>query len=180
MKKWILVIIVVLFSCNSHKDYSFQEFSFMPQIYPYVDTIYASHHNNIPFYTLGQSDMYKLIFYVYGDCSSCVAKIADYQNYVKYNNHVLKNVQCIVIMYTENIEVLEYNLEKINNTIPIYIDTLKIFSSFNSAPFDESHILLLDNRNKIIYSSIEEDDIGVNHFRKVKKMLKKHKLSNIN
>ncbi len=180
MRKYIFIIVTALISCNSHNDYSFQEFSFMPQIYPYVDTIYAKHHNNLPFYTLGQREMYKLIFYVYGDCSSCIAKIVDYQDYVKCNNNLLNNVQSVVILYTENIEVLEYNLEKINNTLPLYIDTLKIFSSYNNASFDESHILLLDSRNKIIYSSIEADDNDVNHFRKIKKILNLHKSSNIN
>jgi homoserine O-acetyltransferase len=135
----------------------------MPQIYPYVDTIYASHHNNIPFYTLGHTDVYKLIFYVYGDCSSCVAKISDFQDYVDRNSLLLKDVLCAVILYTENIEVLGYNLEKISNTLPLYIDTLKIFSSYNSAPFNESHIMLLNDSNKIIYSSIEANEIGVNH-----------------
>lgn len=180
MRKYILIIVAAFVSCNSHKDYSFQEFSFMPQIYPYVDTIYANHNNNIPFYTLGQTDVYKLILYVYGDCSSCVAKISGFQDYVDRNGFLLKDVLCSVILYTENIEVLGYNLEKISNTLPLYIDTLKIFSSYNSAPFDESHIMLLNDSNNIIYSSIEDNEIGVNHLRKVKNMLTMHKLFNIN
>lgn len=177
MRKWIIMIIVVLFSCNPHENY--QEFSFMPQIYPYIDTIYAKHNNNTPFFNLGQSNMYKLVFYVYGDCSSCIAKIVDYQEFVEKNG-LLKEAHCVVILYTENIDVLGYNLEKISNALPLYIDTMKIFSSYNGVPFDESNLLLMNDKNEIIYSSIEADGTDVNHFRRIRNMLRKQDILIIN
>lgn len=47
--------------------------------------------------------MHMIIFYVYGDCSSCVAKISDFQDYVHLNDFLLKDVLYAMILVTENI-----------------------------------------------------------------------------
>lgn len=171
----VALIVYVIVSCNSNITVEYQEFSFMPEIYPYTDTVYAEHHNEMPFYNLGQIDKPKLIFYTYGDCSSCFSKIINWQKFVKDNFRLLENVEYAIVIYTERVEILEYNLEKIDNSIPLYIDTLQAFSNYNNTVVEESLIILLSNENRIMYSTLK-NETDIKNFNQILKHLKKIQL----
>lgn len=167
-----LVLVVSLLSCGVNGGTDKIEVSFIPDIYPYIDTIYANHHNNVPFFTFGQKKSDKLIFYTYGDCSSCFAKIIEWQNFVKANRDILSGVECALVLYSENVEILEFNLEKIDNSLPVYIDTSKTFSTYNNLPVVDSYMMLLDENNISVYSSANSNYSEKYHLKKLFNSLK--------
>lgn len=156
----------LLASCSFNKDESI-ELSFMPDIYPYTDTVYASHYNNLPFYEFGQQKSSKLIFYVSGDCSSCFSRIVKWQKYLKTNELFFSDVAKAIVIETEQLPKLEYNLEKIENTIPIYIDTLNSFRTFNNLCVINSSSIFISHDNKILAYNVEEMS-----FKKIKSLSK--------
>lgn len=153
---FVMSMVFTLFSCNFNNARNCQEFAFMPDVYPYTDTVYANHHNEIPFYKLGQQQQLKLIFYVGGDCSACFAQIAKWQQYVEKNKDLLDDVAKAIVIQTEQIEMLEYNLEKIKNTLPIYIDTARILQTYNNIDNGNTISFLLNQSNFIIGYNIEQ------------------------
>ena len=167
-----LVLVVSLLSCGVNDGTEKIEVSFHPDIYPYVDTLYANHNNKVPFFTFGQKKSDKLIFYTYGDCSSCFAKIIEWQNFVKANRDILSGVECALVLYSENVEILEFNLEKIDNSLTVYIDTSKIFSTYNNLPVVDSYMMLLDENNIPVYSSANSNKTEKYHLKKIYKTLK--------
>lgn len=170
-KLQFIILFLAFISCSAMDEGP--EISFFPEIFPYVDTIYANHNNIVPFYALGQIKSNKLLFYTYGDCSFCLAKIVEWQNFVKSNKELFTDVQCALIIYTEKLEILEYNLERVDNSLPIYIDSLGKFPIYNSFPVKESQMLLLDKSNTIQYSSIDLNKPEDYHFKMIIKILNK-------
>lgn len=175
MKKFFILAAISFFaSCSNKPDSLPLVYSFTPNIYPYSDTVYANHLNLIPFFSLGQQKTNKIIFYLNGDCSACFAKIINWQKFVTGNIETFnaKNIITAVVIHTENLEMLEYNLEKIDNSLPIYIDTLQSFSLYNSIPTYEPSIVLLDSNNIVLYSTLNHSNSK--HYKQILKIIKKY------
>ena len=63
MNRWIYfcsIMIIILYNCSSNTYINQTEIAFTPDVFPYVDTIYAEHCNQLPFYKLGQQPNKKL------------------------------------------------------------------------------------------------------------------------
>lgn len=145
----------------------------MPEIFPYSDTIYANHLNTKPFFTLGETKQCKFIFYTNGDCSVCFAKIIEWQNFINANLDLFskKNIKYALVIYSEQLDILEYNLEKVPNIFPIYIDTAQYFSTYNNLPLTQPSITLLDSNNVVMYSSLTNK--SKNYYKDFIKAVKK-------
>lgn len=148
---YVVMIILLITGCKSGNDMEGKEISFMPDIYPYVDTIYANHNNQQQFYKLGLSNNKKIIFYTDGDCGVCFHKIVQWQNFINNYREQINGVDYAIVIQTEILSRLEYNLERIDNSIPIYIDTTKCFSIYNNIPAINPKILVLDEQNAVKY-----------------------------
>ena len=81
-------------------------------------------------------------------------------------------MECALIVYSENVEILEFNLEKIDNSLPVYIDTSKTFSIYNNLPVVDSYMMLLDENNIPVYSSANSNKTEKYHLKKIYKTLK--------
>ncbi len=162
-----------LLSCKTNDNQNLTEYSFMPEIYPYTDTIYAEHLNTVPFFSLGEEKNGKIIFYLNGDCSACFVQITDFQKFVESHKDLLnkKEIRTAVVIHSEQLDMLEYNLENIPGTLPIYIDTAQYFSTYNSVPLLQTSMALLDSNNAVIYSSLTHP--GKNHYKKMVQAVKK-------
>ena len=148
---------LMIISCVSNNIKDYQEFSFIPEIYPYADTIYSDHFNETPFYKFGEQHKYKLLFYVSGDCSVCFAQIPKWQKYVSDNTELLNKVAKAIVIQTEQLQMLEYNLERINNSLPIYIDTANILFTYNNIADRKSVFsILLNEDNEVIEYDVEK------------------------
>lgn len=167
----IIVLLLLFSSCDRNVNDANIEVSFFPEIYPYVDTVYSKHNNTVDFLEFGWHENEKLLMYVYGDCSACFAKIIDFCDFVEDNRALLDRVLCAIVVYSENVEILGYNLEKIDNTLPIYVDTLKKFSTYNSLPLIESYMILVDKENKGLYYTQELSNNTKYHRRMIRKSL---------
>lgn len=177
MKKIIVIICIsiLIFSCNSSNKENYTVFSFIPEIFPYTDSIYANHLNAKPFFTLGEEKQSKLIFYINGDCSVCFARIVEWQNFINANSDLFnkKDIRYALVIYSEQLDILGYNLEKIPNTLPIYIDTAQYFSTYNNLPLTQPSITLLDSNNVVLYSSLTNKNKNKNYYKEIKKSVKK-------
>ena len=167
----IVVSLLLFSSCDRHVNDGNIEVSFFPEIYPYVDTVYSKHNNTIDFLEFGGKENAKLLMYVYGDCSACFAKIIEFYDFVEDNRGVLDGVSCAIVAYSENVEILGYNLENLDNTLPIYVDTLQKFSTYNSLPLMESYMILVDKENKGLYYTQELSGNTKYHRRMIRKSL---------
>lgn len=150
----VLLILVMTVSCISNNTRNSQVFSFIPDVFPYTDTIYAKHLNDMPFYTFGQQNLPKIIFFIGNDCSACFAQITKWQNYIEKNRALFHGIAKAIVIQTEQLEMLEYNLEKINNSLPIYIDTSKCFSTYNNlGEINVPNIITMDKENRHLYTT---------------------------
>lgn len=177
MKKLALFLLfgVGIISCKSDNTQDYIEYSFIPEIYPYTDTTYANHLNTIPFFLLGQEKHNKLIFYINGDCSVCFARIIEWQKFVSDNIDLLnkKQIKTALVIFSEQLDILEYNLEKIPNSLPIYIDTAQYFSTFNNIPLSQTTITLLDSNNIVKYTTSLSS--GKNYYKNLVQTIKREK-----
>lgn len=148
---------LMIISCISNNIRDYHELSFIPEIYPYTDTVYSNHFNETSFYKFGEQHKYKLLFYVSGDCSVCFAQIPKWQKYVSDNNEILNKVAKAIVIQTEQLQMLEYNLERINSSLPIYIDTANILFTYNNIPDRKSVFsILLNEDNEVIEYDVEK------------------------
>ncbi|MBQ7773289.1 MAG: hypothetical protein IJ383_04410 [Bacteroidales bacterium] len=155
---YIVLITILITGCKSGNDMDSKEISFMPDIFPYVDTIYAKHNNQQQFYKLGLSNNKKIIFYTNGDCGTCFHQIVQWQEFINNYSEQIYGVDYVIVIQTEVLPRLEYNLERIDNSIPIYIDTMQCFSVYNNMPTINPQILVLDEQNVVIYYAENEFD----------------------
>lgn len=174
-KFYALPIILFLLACKPVSNDVPVEYSFISEIYPYTDTIYATHVNIIPFFTFGQKNNDKIVFYLDGDCSACYARIIEWQKFIVDNGDLLseKNIQTALIIHTEKLDMLEYNLESIPNLLPIYVDTAQYFATYNSIPLLKSSVTLLDSNNIVLYSSLNKSKANTNHYKELVKVIKR-------
>lgn len=177
MKKTVLYLFLIfgIISCKPDSTQDYFEYSFIPEIYPYTDTTYAEHLNTILFFSFGQEKHDKLIFYINGDCSACFARIIEWQKFVSGNIDLLngKQIKTALVIQSEQLDILEYNLEKIPNTLPIYVDTAQYFSTFNNIPLSQATITLLDSNNIVKYTTTPTS--GKNHYKSLIKTIKRRK-----
>ena len=150
----------MLSNCHQQSSTNFIQYSFIPEIYPYTDTIYARHLNTTPFFELGEYKTGKLIFYLNGDCSACFAQILEWQKFILEHKDLLdkKKIKTAIVIHSEQLDLLEYNLENIPNSIPIYIDTAQYFSTYNNVPPKQKSITFLDSNNVVIHSTLHHLD----------------------
>ena len=149
-----LMFLVCLYSCNRAKFH--QEYTFIPYVYPYFDTMSYKHLNTLSFFSFGQQKFPKLVFYIDGDCSACFAKIIEWQKFVVMHSGLMekRNIQTAIVLNTEQLDMLEYNLESIESILPIYIDTAQYFSTYNGIPYLRPSVALLDSNNRLVYSTL--------------------------
>lgn len=175
MKKLIfsLSLVFSLLSCNSTNTTNFTEFSFIPEIYPYTDTTYATHLNTTPFFSFGQEKFNKIIFYINGDCSACFAHIIEWQKFINKDMNLInkRKIKTALVIHSEELEMLEYNLEKIPNSLPIYIDTAQYFSIYNNVPLTQPSITLLDSNNMVVYRTLNTS--RKQYAKEIRKVLKR-------
>jgi len=153
----ILLMALMIISCISNNIRNYHEFSFIPEIYPYTDTVYSNHFNETSFYKFGQQDKPKLLLCTNGDCSVCFAQISEWYKYLKDSKKLFEDVAIAIVIQTDNIHMLEYNLEKIDNFLPIYIDTTEALQIYNMIDYNSSTSLLLSQENYIIGEVAELD-----------------------
>lgn len=153
MKPYLVlaIMMMILVGCEFGMNSEDKEISFMPDIYPYVDTIYSNHNNQTPFYDFGQNKNKKILFYTNGDCGACFHQIKQWQEFININKGQIEGISYALVIQTDNLSRLEYNLEKINNSIPIYIDTDNSFSIYNSIQAMQPQTFVLDEHNNIKY-----------------------------
>ena len=162
----ILLMALMIISCISNNIRDYHEFSFIPEIYPYTDTIYSDHFNETSLYKFGLQNKPKLLLCANGDCSVCFAQISKWHRYLKERENLFKDVAIAIVIQTDNTQMLEYNLEKIDNFLPIYIDTTKALQNYNMIDYYSSTSLLLSQENYIIGEGVELD----NYKRKINKL----------
>ncbi len=168
-----IFLLFSIISCKSDNSQEYFEYSFIPEIYPYTDTTYAGHLNTTPFFSLGQDKHEKLIFYINGDCSACFARIIEWQKFISDNRDLFNTnlIKTALVIHSEQLDILEYNLEKIPNTLPIYIDTAQYFSTFNNIPLSQATITFLDSNNVVKYSC--SSTTGKKHYKNLIKTMKR-------
>lgn len=101
-------------------------------------TILISNHDNM------------LLFTFDGDCGYCVNKLKEYDSIYQSNMKDYGNIKCLAILNTKNKHILEYHLEKVNISIPVFIDTSSVFLSQNNIT-NNNIGFILDSCNTLIF-----------------------------
>lgn len=174
----IACFVALLFGCgrqtSSDLEYAnWEECVFVPMIYPYAG-------NNTPdtaalsFWKWGEKKQMKLIALIYGDCGSCFAQLEQWQTYLDYYKKEYEQIPFAAVVYTDNLLILEYNLEKLNSPLPIYIDTMRYFIQSNNLTETDQCYALLDSTNRVLYSTIGEKTAERKVHKKMMKIINRY------
>lgn len=99
---------------------------------------------------LKQSEIrFKLITYIDGDCSVCIAELYKWNEFLKMNFYILENVQVMFIISSVNYPYFEYNVEKLDLRLPFYYDSINSYITNNNIEDYELYTLLLNKENEI-------------------------------
>ena len=99
---------------------------------------------------LKQSEIrFKLITYIDGDCSVCIAELYKWKEFLKINFDNLENVQVMFIINSLNYPYFEYNVEKLDLHLPFYYDSINSYITNNNIEDYELYTLLLNKENEI-------------------------------
>lgn len=177
MKPYNIIIVLLALNlfcgcCRQQKLPVWEECVFMPQIYLWEGSVENNEEYPRSFYNFGKEDKQKFIVLVQGDCSYCLGKIKTWEEYFNIYKEEYKNVAAAVVVYTDDLIILEYNLEKINPSLPIYLDTMRSFEQSNNIKPTARFFVLLDTENKVLYSSVDKEEKMKKSHRKMMKILK--------
>lgn len=100
---------------------------------------------------LKQSEIrFKLITYIDGDCSVCIAELYKWKEFLKINFDILENVQVMFVINSVNYPYFEYNVEKMDLGLPYYYDTINSYIINNKIEDFELYTLLLNQENEVL------------------------------
>lgn len=107
-----------------------------------------NYSNNLTSLILTQEKM--LVFTFDGNCGYCVQKLQQCDSLYQAKRIEHGNLNCLAILNTHDKFILEYHLEKLALSIPVFIDTGSFFLSENN--ITENNIgFILDSDGKVIY-----------------------------
>lgn len=93
----------------------------------------------------------KLLLFTYdGNCGYCVNKLRLCDSLYRVNRKEYNNINCLAILSTKDKYILEYHLEMLNITIPIFIDTSSLFLSSNNIT-NNNTCFVLDSSNNVVF-----------------------------
>ncbi len=93
----------------------------------------------------------KTLLFIYdGNCGYCVNKLRECNSLYLANRKDYNQHNCLAILNTRDKYVLEYHLEKLDLTIPVFIDTGSFFLTSNNIK-DNNVCFVLDLHNTVVY-----------------------------
>ncbi len=166
-----LFCLLTVSGCSIQPDTpAWEECVFMPDIKLWEGT---PHNSSYPhsFYKFGEENKMKFLVLIQGDCSFCLSKIKTWEEYFHTYRKEYENVAYAVVIYTDDVVLLKYNLEKMNTSLPAYIDTMNSFEQSNNIVVDPHFFALLDHNNKVLYSTLDNEEKMKRSHKKIMKIL---------
>lgn len=156
----LFLILIILSSCNSHKDKTENDFEVINLNWlKQSDSVNIYKNYSLTYDNYDQiKTPYILLSYMNGDCGSCMIKLKNWNKWKK--NIDLKKYSCVVILGTEDIVHLKFVLEKAKFDFPIVIDSGKYLES-NFPNISLNQTLLI--KNDVVLERVEFDSLYLNN-----------------
>lgn len=96
------------------------------------------------------SSRYKIICVGYCDCSPCVARLIDCENFLQSNKDFQKKIDVFFIVFSQKSEYFDYQLEHNNFSFPVLYDSTFSFLIKNDLGNHDKSVFLVNKKNEIV------------------------------